>query len=243
MNDLLFCIIPSGGATKLGWRRQQLVCLSGVLRVMAVICWTGGSHGGLLLSHHLVPVTCHRGWYKSNPLCSGGLEKTNWCFKAQEGKCQRCSPNSLPASWGLVTLLGLNAEGSSQQVGIYLGANWKSEVQIKGQDKTNYTSSLIVYSGSELWTEKIVRGRDWLFILRHAGQMSPKKVACREQPFTGFQEIGELWAQRPLSCVSFWTGKLWQANGSSDIFTLFANGLDLLFFLFTKTGLKMYLHC
>lgn len=61
MNDLLCHIVASGGATKLGWRQQQLVCLGGVLGVMAVIWWTGGSHGGLLLSHHLVPVTCHRG--------------------------------------------------------------------------------------------------------------------------------------------------------------------------------------
>lgn len=59
-NDLLFRVVASGGATKLGWRRQQLVCLGGVLGVMAVIGWMGGSHGGLLLSHHLVPVTCHR---------------------------------------------------------------------------------------------------------------------------------------------------------------------------------------
>lgn len=91
MNDLLFHIAVSGGATKLGWRQEQLGCLSGVLGVMTVICWTGGSHGGLLLSHHLVPVTWHRDWYKSNLLCSGDLEKTNRYFKAQERKHRAAS--------------------------------------------------------------------------------------------------------------------------------------------------------
>lgn len=61
MNDLLFHIIASGDATKLGWRRQQLVRLSGLLGVMAVICWMGGIQGGRLLSHHLIPAMCHRG--------------------------------------------------------------------------------------------------------------------------------------------------------------------------------------
>lgn len=122
MNDLLFLIVASGGATKLGWRQQQLVCLSGILGVMAVICWTGGNRGGPLRSHHLVPVTCHRDWYKSNSLSNGGLKKTNWCFKARERKCQRWTVAvSLPEEQGVIPLLGLNAERGGQQVALSMG--------------------------------------------------------------------------------------------------------------------------
>lgn len=101
---------------------QQLLCHHGVLGVMAVICWTGGSHDGLLLSHHLVPATRHGDWYKSNPFCSGGLGKTNGCFQVQERKCQRCSPDRLAVSWEVVVLLELNAEGSHEHMRTSLGA-------------------------------------------------------------------------------------------------------------------------
>lgn len=87
MNDLLFLIIAFGGATKLGWRQQQLVCLSGILKVMTVICWTGGNHGGPLCSHHLVPVTRHRDWYKSNSLSNGDLEEID-ILKCEKGSAR-----------------------------------------------------------------------------------------------------------------------------------------------------------
>lgn len=64
-----------------------------------------GLVGVTMLSHHLVSATRRRDGYKSNPFCGGGLEETNGCFLAQERKCQRCSPDRLAVSWGVLCCL------------------------------------------------------------------------------------------------------------------------------------------
>lgn len=50
------------------------------------------------------------------------LGKTNGCFQVQARKCQRCSPDRLAVSWGVVVLLELNAEGSHEHMRTSLGA-------------------------------------------------------------------------------------------------------------------------
>lgn len=92
------------------------MCLGGILRVMTVICWTGGNHGGPLCSHHLVPVTCHRDWYKSNSLSNGDLEETD-ILKCEKGSARDVAVTVCQKSKGAIPLLGLSAERSGQQVG------------------------------------------------------------------------------------------------------------------------------
>lgn len=68
---------------------QQLLCHQGLLGVMAVPCWTGGSHDGLLLSHHLVPATRRGDWHKSNPACTW---ENKWMFSSTSKEVSEMQP-------------------------------------------------------------------------------------------------------------------------------------------------------
>lgn len=188
---------------------QQLLCHQGLLGVMAVPCWTGGSHDGLLLSHHLVPATRRGDWHKSICLHLG---KQMVVFKYKQGSVRDAALTGWQWAGELLCCLSWMLKEVTN-TWEHLWEHWKSKQRLE-QDK----GDIFPYCLCELGAEITVRDEMYSAFEDMQATHHPRQqlVVSNHLQASRRQEAFKL-----LSQVSFWISEPWEAGGSNGIFHSF----------------------